>query len=138
MSIGLVGTNLDSQMYLEDQTDGLVQSITSLVDSIRGDAGANMVQDHVLIVASTVGNIINSVERTCHEPSSYQETLVSKTEPVLKLLQECRDDLLRANQGDDRESTQKLPPLAFQIARETKELVSRIMSIEVGREEDFS
>lgn len=97
-----------------------------------------MVQDHVLIVASTVGNIINSVERTCQEPSSYQETLVSKTEPVLKLLQECRDDLLRANQGDDRESTQKLPPLAFQIARETKELVSRIMSIEVGREEDFS
>lgn len=125
-------------MYLEDQTDGIVQSITALVDAIRNDAIKSTVQGHVSVVASTVENIVNSVERTGNEPSSYQRALGEKSGPILKILQDCRTNLLKASEGADRESTQKLPPLAFQIARETKELVSRIMAIEAGREEDFS
>jgi len=125
-------------MYLEDQTDGLVQSITSLVDAIRGDEPTDKIQSHIATIANTIENIINSVERTGGEPTSYKGLLAEKSGPILKLLQECRNNLLQTNLTEGRESIQKLPPMAFQIARETKELVSRIMAIEAGRDEDFS
>jgi hypothetical protein len=125
-------------MYLEDQTDGLVQSITSLVDAIRGEAAANTIQNHITTIAGTIENVVNSVERTGGEPTTYKALLAEKSGPILKLLQECRSNILQMGLAEDRESMQKLPPLAFQIARETKELVSRIMAIEAGRDEDFS
>jgi prephenate dehydrogenase len=132
-------------MYLEDQTDGLVHSITSLVDVIRNAEAMPTIQNHISTIAGTIENVVTSVERTSSEPSSYQAMLVEKSQPVVSILQDCREKLLQASTvGYDgsqpsKEFTQKLPPLAFQVARETKELVSRIMAIEVGRgEEDFS
>ncbi|KAJ9495549.1 component of the polarisome [Exophiala xenobiotica] len=135
----------DLKMYLEDQTDGLVHSITSLVGAIRNDEAMPTIQNHISTIAGTIENVVTSVERTSSEPSSYQAMLVEKSQPVVSILQDCREKLLQASTvGYDgsqpsKEFTQKLPPLAFQVARETKELVSRIMAIEVGRgEEDFS
>jgi hypothetical protein len=125
-------------MYLEDQTDGLVQSITSMVDAIRAEEALTTVQDHVMTIAGTIENVIRSVERTAHETSSYQGLLNRKSHSILNILRDCRGDLLQTRESDSRESAQKLPPLAFQIARETKELVSRIMAIEAGRDADFS
>ena len=134
-------------MYLEDQTDGLVQSITSLVDAIRGDEAMATIRSYIMTIASTIENITSSVERTGNEPSSYQARLIEKSRPIVTILQDCRSKLLRADNDassfesklESKEFTQKLPPLAFQTARETKELVSRIMAIEVGRaDEDFS
>ncbi|KIX08193.1 uncharacterized protein Z518_02849 [Rhinocladiella mackenziei CBS 650.93] len=139
----------DLKMYLEDQTDGLVQSITSLVDAIRGDKPTPTIRNHLTTIASAIENIVNSVERTGNEPSSYQTALTEKSRPMMTILQECRGKILQAStdsaaydgKPEGKELTQKLPPLAFQIARETKELVSRIMAIEVGvgrGDDDFS
>ena len=131
-------------MYLEDQTDGLVQSITSLVDSVRKEAAMPTVQLHMTAISSTIENVVNSVDRTANEPSSYQGMLREKSDPIVAILQKCRDQMLRISSESfgDREAVQQLPPLAFRIARETKELVSRVMSIEVGLgrgdDEDFS
>lgn len=125
-------------MYLEDQTDGLVQSITSMVDAIRGDQATGTIQNHITTIAGTIENIVRSVERTGGEPTSYKASLAEKTGPILRLLQDCRTNIVQIDVSDGREATQKLPPLAFQVARETKELVSRVMAIEAGREEDFS
>jgi hypothetical protein len=134
-------------MYLEDQTDALVQSITSLVDAIRNDSGLGVVRDHITSIAGTIENVVNSVQRTGNEPSSYQATLTDRSRPMVSLLQDLRAQLVQASgdsaaydgRPESREFTQKLPPLAFQIARETKELVSRIMPVEAGRtDEDFS
>ena len=68
--------------------------------------------------------------------------LRSQSEPVLKKLSNCRERLLQAGETgqsiaaagrDDDEGdrawrawNQSLPPLAFEIARETKELVLRV------------
>lgn len=134
-------------MYLEDQTDGLVQSITFLVDSIRKNDTMPTVQNHITTICSTIENIVNSVDRTANEPSSYQTTLKEKSRPILSILQDCREQLIQAGddaaaggQSDDREFAQGLPPLAFKVARETKELVSRIMAVEAGPggEDDFN
>ncbi|EXJ83296.1 hypothetical protein A1O1_06915 [Capronia coronata CBS 617.96] len=137
----------DLKMFLEDQTDGLVQSITAMVDAIRGEEGMPAIRNHIDTVAGTIENIVGSVERTANESSSYQATLREKSRASATMLQGCREKLLKTssdcaaddNEPENKELTQKLPPIAFQIARETKELVSRIMAIEVGPgDDDFS
>src|SRR5690349_12348728 len=110
-------------MYLEDQTDGLVQSITSLVDAIRNDFSIAETRDHITNIAGSLENVMASVERTSNEPSSYQGALKEKTAPIIQILQDCRTKLVQANtdsqaaeaKGELREFSQKLPPLAFQV-----------------------
>jgi hypothetical protein len=74
--------------------------------------------------------------------STGNDPLRSQSEPVLKKLSSCRERLLQAGETgqsianarrDDDEGdrawrawNQSLPPLAFEIARETKELVLRV------------
>jgi hypothetical protein len=95
-------------------------------------------------ISTTIENIVNSVDRTGNEPSSYQGTLREKSGPIVLILQDCREQMLQLSNesSNDREAVQQLPPLAFRIARETKELVSRVMGIEVGpgrgADDDFS
>ncbi|EXJ66495.1 uncharacterized protein A1O5_10164 [Cladophialophora psammophila CBS 110553] len=134
----------DLKMYLEDQTDGLVQSITSLVDAIRKDDAMLTIRSHMTTISATIENIVNSVDRTGNEPSSYQAILKEKSGSIVANLRECREQMLQASNEapDDKEFLQQLPPLSFKIARETKELVSRVMVIEArparGGEDDFS
>ncbi|OAG41799.1 hypothetical protein AYO21_04034 [Fonsecaea monophora] len=134
----------DLKMYLEDQTDGLVQSITSLVDTIRKDDAMTTIQNHMTTISNTIENIVNSVDRTGNEPSSYQATLREKSGPIVDILRECREQMLQAGNESpqDKEVLQQLPPLSFKIARETKELVSRVMAMEAGPvksgDDDFS
>lgn len=134
-------------MYLEDQTDGLVESITAMVDAIRSGEAMPAIRTHITTIAGTIENIVGVVERTAGEPSSFQATLSEKSRTSATTLQECREQLLKAGSdstaydglSESKDFTQKLPPMAFQIARETKELVSRIMAIEVGHgDDDFS
>lgn len=107
------------------------------------------IRTHMTTIIGTIENVVTSVERTANEPSSYQSALTEKSRPVMAILQDCREKMMQAsqessafdNKPEEKDFTQKLPPLAFKIARETKELVSRIMAIEAGRggaEEDFS
>ncbi|KAI1609541.1 hypothetical protein EDD36DRAFT_74183 [Exophiala viscosa] len=138
----------DLKMYLEDRTDVLVQSITLLVDAIRNDEDMPVVRDHISAIAATIENVVSSVERTRNEPSSYQSILTERLGPIISILQDCGEKLLQASTNstayegrpESKEFMQKLPPLAFQVARETKELVSRVMAIEAGHgeAEDFS
>ena len=131
-------------MYLEDQTDGLVQSITSLVDSVRKNDAMPTIQLHMTTISATIENIVNSVDRTGNEPSSYQATLREKSGPIVSILQDCQEQMLQASVASsaDKEVIGQVPPLAFKIARETKELVSRVMAIEAGPgrggDDDFS
>jgi hypothetical protein len=92
--------------------------------------------------------------------STGNGTLRTQGEPILQKLSGCRQRLLEAgekgraiaNEGreDDegerawRAWNQSLPPIAFEIARETKELVLRIDIIDgesergAGGDDDFS
>lgn len=102
------------------------------------------IQIHLSTISVTIENIVNSVDRTGNEPSSYQTMLREKSAPIVANLQDCREQILQVgNQtAADKNFVQQLPPLAFRIARETKELVSRVMAIEAGRpqgaDDDFS
>lgn len=131
-------------MYLEDQTEGLVQSIQALVSSIRGEENMPSVRTHIDSISTVVGKVLSSTENTISDPNS-NPALAGSIAPVLQTLSDCRNNLLNAGaEGDHindpseiRQVTGKLPPLAFQIARETKELVQRVDQVELeSREHD--
>lgn len=83
-------------------------------------------------------------------------SLRSQSQPVIKKLSACRERIITAgdkgreiaNEGrEDDEGdaewkawNQSLPPIAFEIARETKELVLRVdvLDGEGGPDDDFS
>ncbi|KAK3336630.1 hypothetical protein B0T19DRAFT_45118 [Cercophora scortea] len=119
----------DLKIYLEDQTAALVQTIQNLVQLIRNEAGINQVSEEISTIADVVGQVVFETQ-----------ALGSNGADLVRRLASCRDRLMEAgNSGQDlaaegkdtksrewRMWTQTLPPIAFEIARETKELVQQI------------
>ncbi|KAL4890869.1 hypothetical protein BDV59DRAFT_183813 [Aspergillus ambiguus] len=133
----------DMKFYLEDQTDGLVQSIQALVSSIRGDEGLAAVHAHVSAITSIVTHVSSSAEHFIHRPETNQ-ALRERAGPLIRTLDEQKTRLMStvadgdmASDADDlRRVTNKLPPIAFEIARETKELVQRFDAVDYDDSED--
>jgi len=137
------------KLYLEDQTDALVRSIQSLVSSIRAEESLPSIRSHISEIASVVGGVVSATESSIQEPNFISETLKAKVETSVTTLAGCKAKLLSASadsesldptsaKGAIKMFTQKLPPLAFEIARETKELVQKVEMIEAGEEDDFA
>ncbi|KAJ5574277.1 Spa2 homology (SHD) of GIT [Penicillium hispanicum] len=132
------------KLYVEDQTDGMVQSIQSLVASIRAEQGLHTVEANVSAIGDVVANVVSATENLIHDRSG-DVALRERSEPVVQTLDECRGRLMgTAAQGHNatgpdqlREVTNQLPPIAFEIARQTKELVQRLDSLAHGDEDDF-
>ncbi|RAL68005.1 hypothetical protein DID88_008729 [Monilinia fructigena] len=142
----------DLKIYLEDQTALLVQNIQSLVSSIRSEGGIDDISTQIDAIANVVGEVVASTEKAMiNNPA-----LRSQSQPVLTKLSGCRSLIMAAGeQGrgianvereDDeanaewRAWNQSLPPIAFEIARETKELVLRVdvLDGDGGGDDDFS
>lgn len=121
----------------------MVQSIQSLVASIRSEQGMNIVQTHISTISGVVANVVTSTENLVHERSG-DIALREKSEPIIQSLDECRGRLMNtAAEGHNistpeqlREVTNQLPPIAFEIARQTKELVQRLEALAQGGDED--
>ncbi|KAH8596720.1 hypothetical protein B0O99DRAFT_509566 [Bisporella sp. PMI_857] len=139
------------KIYLEDETAILVQNIQSLVSFIRSDAGITDISGKISSIATVVGKVVSSTESAMSLTSN--SSLRTTAGPILGKLSRCRQRLLEAGEvgknisEEDRGAwkswTQTLPPIAFEIARETKELVQSVdyVSVDQGRdaaEEDFS
>ncbi|PQE29965.1 hypothetical protein CJF32_00000630 [Rutstroemia sp. NJR-2017a WRK4] len=142
------------KVYLEDQTALLVQNIQTLVASIRSEGGINAISNGIDSIANVVGDVVAATE----DVMSSNTALRSQSQPVLEKLSACRERILDAgdrgrmiaNQGRDDEEgdaewrawNQSLPPIAFEIARETKELVLRVDVLDGegagGGDDDFS
>ncbi|KAK0384131.1 hypothetical protein NLU13_8220 [Sarocladium strictum] len=117
----------DLKIYLEDQTALLVSDIQTLVGSIRGDADIQEISAQISSINAVVGKIVARAQTTGHGG-------------MVTRLSECRERLLESNdtgrdlaqngtQPGDRDWkmwSQTLPPIAFEIARETKELVQHV------------
>lgn len=128
------------KIYVEDQTAILVQTIQGLVGSIRSDAPMTQITEEINAIADIVGKIVAETEAS------------GNGGPMLERLISCRQRLLEAgDRGQDladrglgagdrewRMWTQTLPPIAFEIARETKELVQRIDRLVMNNGDDFS
>ena len=123
------------QIFVEDQTEGLLQSIQSLVGSIRADDNPATVKGHLDDISIIVGKVVRETEHTTQD--STHATVQERTDPVVQNLIACRAQLMDASvQGSAiqdaaewKEFTKKLPPLAFDVARQTKELVQRLNPI---------
>ncbi|KAJ5846674.1 hypothetical protein N7534_010343 [Penicillium rubens] len=137
---------LELKLYVEDQTDGMVQQIQALVASIRAEDNLHTVQTHVSAISNVVMNVVSATEQLMRERSG-DIALRQTSEPVIAALDQCRGRLAAtASEGEDtttpeqlRELTNKLPPIAFEIARQTKDLVQRLeaTSVVADEEDDF-
>ncbi|KAI3181285.1 hypothetical protein DTO046C5_706 [Penicillium roqueforti] len=137
---------LELKLYVEDQTDGMVQQIQALVASIRAEDNLQTVQTHVSAISNVVANVVSATEQLMRERSG-DITLRQTSEPVIAALDQCRGRLAAtAGEGQDattpeqlHELTNKLPPIAFEIARQIKDLVQRLeaTSVATGEEDDF-
>lgn len=104
------------------------------------------IRSNIVNIVSTVDNVQAAAVKGAEEPTSYQSEWQDQVAAVHENLEECKTQLLQAknesmsydNYSSAKDFTQKLPPLAFQVARETRELVRRVQSIRVGGDDDFS
>ncbi len=118
----------------------MVQTIPNLVGSIRGDGSIEQIMGEIETISEVVNKVITQTQ------SSGQGEMAGR-------LIQCRDRLLESGDrgqeiaskgrggGADREWrmwTQTLPPIAFEIARQTKELVQQIDQLVLAGESDFS
>lgn len=120
----------------------MVESIQALVSSIRAEDGLPSVRTHIDTISDVVGKVVSSVNAAMSQPDA-NPVLRERVGPVIQLLQNCRDNLIDTgaeghnltDPAEIQEVTGKLPPIAFQIARETKELVQRVDQLEYESQE---
>jgi CO dehydrogenase nickel-insertion accessory protein CooC1 len=123
-----------------------VQTIQALVASIRSAEHISTIRKHIDAISVVVDNVVSSTDLAM-EQSELGPSIRKRLGPVIENLADSSNRLsLIATEGEGiespdelRELTSKLPPIAFEIARETKELVQRIDQLEVddGNAEDF-
>lgn len=114
--------------------------------SIRGAEHISAIRNHISAISIVVGNVVASTDHAM-DKAEISPAVRERLGPVVQSLADCSDRLSHtAAEGEDIESpeqlrdlTAKLPPIAFEIARETKELVQRIDQLEVdeGNSDDF-
>ncbi|MCJ1476386.1 component of the polarisome [Lambiella insularis] len=122
----------DLKLFLEDQTEGLVQSIQSLVSSIRVVDEPGVVHDRVDAMAAIVGHVVKETQRVIDKTGNLY--LRDQAGSAVRTLAGCKARLLAAdddsraseNHSEWKEHINTLPPIAFEIAREMKELVQRV------------
>lgn len=132
------------KLYVEDQTDSMVQSIQALVAGIRSEQGLHAIETHASAISDVVGRVVSATENLIHERSG-DIALRETSEPFVQTLDECRGRLMNtvaeghnaASPESLREVTNQLPPIAFEIARQNKELVQRLETLSLGDEDDF-
>ena len=136
-------------MFLEDQTEGLVQSIGLLVELNRKNGDAQSVMESIEVIAALVGKVVHETTQSIHVIGNAK--LRDEAETIVEKLAACEARLRTAkkegenimNASGSNKSTWKdfidtLPPIAFEIARETRKLVQRVDEVEnEGNEDDF-
>ena len=102
-----------------------------------------IIRGYMNAIANVVGKVVSSTEAGMREPNA-SPLLREKAEPVIRSLADCEARLLDASTESEtlqnpmqmKEFTNRLPPLAFEIARETKELVQRLDTIDGDDDDD--
>ncbi|KAF5671041.1 GRIP1 associated protein [Fusarium heterosporum] len=130
----------DLKLYLEDQNAYLSSDIQKLVNTIRGDAEMRQITDDIAPINAVVSQIIS--ETQAYGLGDLTHQLANCRARLLEAADQGQD---MANIGMDTNShewrmwVQTLPPIAFGLARESKELVQEIDNMAgPGRPDDFS
>lgn len=99
--------------------------------------------NHISDIATVVGKVVSSTQNTIAQTGN--PTLADRADQIIQILADCKVKLVNAEAeaGEIRDHARSrhwangLPPIAFQIARETKELVQRIDQIDFAEDDDF-
>ena len=106
------------------------------------------IRTHIDSIASVVTKAVTATQTSLSQPNC-NPALLERAGPIVQLLAAQRDQLIDTGAaGEDvdrlsleevRDITNRLRPIAFEIARQTKELVQCIDQIEFGGEgeDDF-
>ncbi|KNA95253.1 hypothetical protein FOXG_00905 [Fusarium oxysporum f. sp. lycopersici 4287] len=130
----------DLKLYLEDQNALLSTDIQQLVNTIRGDAEMRQITGEIGSINAVVSNIIS--ETQAYGLGEMAAPLANCRARLLEAADQGQD---MANIGMDTNShewrmwVQTLPPIAFGLAREAKELAQQADDMaRPGRPDDFS
>ncbi|KAK5992731.1 hypothetical protein PT974_06147 [Cladobotryum mycophilum] len=130
----------DLKIYLEDQNALLVSDIQNLVNCVRSEANIAQISTEIDSISVIVGKMISETQSCGHA-----DMVARVTDSRNRLLdanhhgQEMAASNIRSGDGEWRTWTQTLPPMAFEIARESKDLVQRVGRLTTSREaDDFS
>ncbi|KAI1138030.1 hypothetical protein F5Y05DRAFT_48400 [Hypoxylon sp. FL0543] len=139
--LGRQDKNEDLKIYLEDQTEIMVQTIQGLVGYIRGDAPIQQINEEITSITDVVGKVVAQTE-AYGNGGDMTDRLADCRQRLLEAGEQGKELAARGLGETDREWrmwTQTLPPIAFEIVRETKELVQRIDRLVMSPSaEDFS
>ncbi|RSL89105.1 hypothetical protein CEP52_015012 [Fusarium oligoseptatum] len=129
----------DLKLYLEDQNALLAGDVQKLVNTIRGDADMEQIMMDIGSISSIVGRIISDTQS-----SGFGEMATQLTHYRARLLESGDQGQDMANIGMNTNShewrmwVQTLPPIAFEMVRESKELVQQLDNVaRSGRADDF-
>lgn len=113
------------QIYLEDQNALLLSDVHNLVECIRANGNIRQISMEIESINDIISNLVSETQKSGRGNMAIR-------------LSKCRDHLLEANHrgqeiadlgAQEREWgiwTQTLPPIAFEIAQEAKQLVDAI------------
>ena len=129
----------------------LVQNVQMLVESIRNGDQLLAVRNHINAILDQVDIILAAAEGGIETPTSFQTLFGKEVEPAYHRLNQCKMQLEHALENSvqhegkpsAKDFSQALPPLAFQTAREAKDLVAKADLVTIGEHgegasEDFS
>ncbi|KAF5019873.1 hypothetical protein F66182_8109 [Fusarium sp. NRRL 66182] len=130
----------DLKIYLEDQNALLSADIQQLVNTIRGNAEMRQITVEIGSINAIVSDIISETQAY-----GFGEMANQLAQSRARLLESADQGQDMANIGMDTAShewrmwVQTLPPIAFGLAHESKELVQRVGDLaRPGRPDDFS
>ena len=110
------------QNFLDTRTTALLTSVQSLVSAIRTSAPPPDILDTIVSITSTTSQIINQTYACVPNSSPAHPISERLAEEVEKMEQKGREGEAVENEEDWQIYVKGLPPLAFEIAREVKEL----------------
>lgn len=121
---------LQLKEFLDNQTSLLVQTIQDLVTRIRDNAAIDQLAPEIEAISGLVQHVVaRTAEALGGGAAQLTERLESGRERLLEAGAQGRELVREGNDTRSREWrmwTATLPPISFEIARETKELAQRI------------
>ncbi|RMD41407.1 hypothetical protein DV735_g3698, partial [Chaetothyriales sp. CBS 134920] len=136
----------DLKIFVENESDEVLASVQLLIEAVRGEQPMQAIRGNLAKIVSTVDDVRAAVAKGSDEVTPYQSQWRADTTLVSENLEQCKLRLLQASDESmsyeqypaAKEFIQKLPPLAFQVARETQELVRRVDGIKARDDNEFS
>jgi hypothetical protein len=130
-----VGSNFEElRILLETQMVGIVESIQLLLTSIRAGDDMQTLRKHVDNITPVVWKVLQSTENSMQEPGNG--TLMGREGWIVANLSKCLQSMSEmSNEGEpidgpaDKEFRGRLASLAFDLVRETKELIRTVEDI---------